>query len=74
MMLKKKQLNNLSQFISGIGIAALIDLFIIVSSYAPLTAQLGTYSFISIAESPYIWGSCKDVTLGEDCDAETREM
>ncbi|XP_059171297.1 sodium-dependent neutral amino acid transporter B(0)AT1-like [Physella acuta] len=48
-------------FWKGVGIAALIDLLFLVSSIAPLVAQLGTYAFIAISSENYAWGSCEYV-------------
>ncbi|XP_012943978.1 uncharacterized protein LOC101860608, partial [Aplysia californica] len=58
----------------GVGVAALLDLVLLVSTYAPVTAQLGTYAFIALSRQPYQWGSCdllKHVTVqGEVCVEE----
>lgn len=48
-------------FWKGVGIAALIDLLLFVSSLAPMVAQLGTYAFIAISKEDYTWGTCSFV-------------
>ncbi|GFO47778.1 sodium-and chloride-dependent glycine transporter 1 [Plakobranchus ocellatus] len=45
----------------GLGYTALIDLYIMLVTYAPLVAQLGTYAFIAIAEDDYLWSDCNKV-------------
>ncbi|CAG5124374.1 unnamed protein product [Candidula unifasciata] len=42
----------------GVGISALFDLLLLVATYAPLVAHLGTYAFIAISSEDYTWGSC----------------
>lgn len=51
----------LNIYFLGVGIAAVIDLLFLVSSLAPLVAQLGTYAFIAISSENYAWGSCEYV-------------
>ncbi|XP_050395852.1 sodium- and chloride-dependent betaine transporter isoform X1 [Patella vulgata] len=51
----------------GVGLAALIELLIRISHFAPIVAQFGTYAFISISESPYVWGSCANLRNNRHC-------
>ncbi|KAK7095897.1 sodium-dependent proline transporter-like [Littorina saxatilis] len=57
----------------GVGIAALLDLLLRIASFAPLVAQFGTYAFIAISDSNYVWGSCQNLqlkALDEGCMGE----
>lgn len=43
---------------SGVGITLLIQLFLMSVYIVPMVTHYGMYSFIAIAKSPYVWGSC----------------
>lgn len=45
----------------GLGFMALIDLFMMLVTYAPLVAQMGTYAFIAVSEDDYLWGKCDKI-------------
>ncbi|XP_025082543.1 sodium- and chloride-dependent GABA transporter ine-like [Pomacea canaliculata] len=47
----------------GVGIAALLDLLLRISSLAPVVAQIGTYAFIAISDHPFVWGYCNELKI-----------
>ncbi|XP_055872587.1 sodium- and chloride-dependent betaine transporter-like [Biomphalaria glabrata] len=61
-------------FWKGVGIAALFDLLLQLSTLAPLVAQLGTYAFIAISKEDYIWGNCENMNYQETCDPQGVSM
>lgn len=42
----------------GVGIAALVHLMLICIYQGPVVAEVASYMFISVAQQPYLWGTC----------------